>query len=94
MDDRRPLRTVHHDELEKVPGAVGANDQEASRVLGDFLHDRCLADGVVDISFVDAVAQGSGQYIHTSESYYETFGLIERVSRAGSPGGQLSTNLR
>ncbi len=58
MDDRSALRTVHHDELEKVSGAVGANDQVASRVLADFLHNRCLADGVVDISFVDAMAQG------------------------------------
>jgi hypothetical protein len=58
VDDRRALRTIHHDELEKVPGAVRANDQVASRVLGDFLHNRCLADGVVDVSFVDAMAQG------------------------------------
>ena len=39
MDHRRPLRSIHHDHFEQVPGPIGAEDQVAGRVLIDFLHD-------------------------------------------------------
>ncbi len=64
--------TVHHDELEKVPGPIGTNDEVAHWVLGDLLDNDRVADGMVDVSFFDAVPASGGQDIHTSESYYET----------------------
>lgn len=72
MDHCRADGTVHHDELEKVPGPIGTNDEVAQWVLGDLLDNDGVPDGMVDVSFFNAVPARGGQDIHTLASYYET----------------------
>ncbi len=57
MHHRRALGPIHHNQLEELPGAVGAKNQVASRIFVDLLHDQCVAQDMLEILRSDAMAE-------------------------------------
>ncbi len=64
MDDRRPLRSVHHYYFEQVSGPVGTEDEVAGRVRGHLLNYHGVAYGVLGVLQFDAVAERRPEGIH------------------------------
>jgi len=57
MHHRRTLRPIQHNQLKELPGAISSENQVASRVFVDLLHDQRITQGVLDVLRPDTVAK-------------------------------------
>ena len=69
MDDQLvTFVSDEHDDLEKVRGTVGTDDQSSIGVLAQGVNEHRLFDGVEDVVVRDAVAASGRVYLHTGET--------------------------
>lgn len=64
MDHRRALRAVQHDQLEKSPGAISAENQESSWIFTNFVHDQRMAQNVLNVLSLDIVPERRREDLH------------------------------
>ena len=67
-----PSAVIRDDDLEKVAGMIGTDDQPSVGFLADVVNDESVFDGVEDVAVCDAVAAGGRMNLHTAILYYET----------------------
>lgn len=65
MDHRRALRAVQHNQLKKSPGAISAENQEASWVLTDLFHDQRITQSVLNVLSLDIVPERRRENLHS-----------------------------
>ena len=66
MNDHLVALVCHkHDDLEKIRGAVGTDDEPTVGIVAQILDDHRVPDGVQHVLIDDAVAAGCGVDLHT-----------------------------
>jgi hypothetical protein len=64
MYHRWTLRAVHHDQFEKSPGAVSAENQVSNWIFADFFHDQRASHDVLDVLPSDVVPKRRRENLH------------------------------
>lgn len=64
MHHRRALGPIQYHQLQEPAGSIGTKNQIPRRILGDFLHDQRVAQDVVNVLWVDVVAQRRPENLH------------------------------
>jgi hypothetical protein len=85
--------TLDTDDLEKIPGPVGAEIEDADRrfIARDFTFVEMEGDGVCDIGVIDAVFPGRPVNLHVMRlSYYEIRRPVRHAERGNFTFEQVS----